>query len=302
MNYSKVFSQIIILFLIMIVGFIAKRKNIMNNEVSRGLTELVLNVTFPFMIIASFNFEYSKEMMNTGMIILGISFAAHLLLIAAGGILFRKYPQNLKGVLRFITVFSNCGFMGYPVINSIYGTVGVFYTAIYNIPFNIFMWTFGVMFFTGEKNTKDIKKVLLNPGIIAVFIGLILFIFSIKLPYVIYSTLDLIGATTTPLSMMIIGSMLADSDLKTIFSGFTVYYAALLRLVITPAVVFAILYLAGARGMLLGIPVLISGMPAAANTAIMAEKFNADSMFASKCIFITTLLSAVTIPLILLFL
>jgi predicted permease len=112
----------------------------------------------------------------------------------------------------------------------------------------------------------------------------------------------MVGSTTTPLSMIVIGSMLASSDLKNIFNGFTVYYAAAIRLILIPAVVFIVLRLLGSEGMLLGIPVLVSGMPAAANTAIMAEKFDADSMFASKCIFISTLFSIITIPLMLFFL
>jgi predicted permease len=135
MEYSKVFNQVVILFIIMIIGFFARRKNIINKEVNKGLTELVLNIRFPFMVIASFNFKYSHEMMASGGKILLISICIHLILILIGGIIFKKYPENMKGVLRFVIVFSNCGFMGYPVIDSVYGKTGVFYASIYNSHF-----------------------------------------------------------------------------------------------------------------------------------------------------------------------
>jgi malate permease and related proteins len=300
MDYSKIVNQVIILFLIMVVGYFARKKDIINSEVNRGLSELLLNITLPFMIIASFNFEFSKDMLYKAGILLFYSFIIHIVSAIVSKYIYHRYPEKTKGVLRFITVFSNCGYMGYPVVESIYGKIGIFYTAIFNIPFNIFCFTLGVMFYTGQKDFKTMKRALVNPGLISVAIGLILFVFSIELPFPVYRTLELVGSTTTPLSMIIIGSMLADIKVKDIFSGFELYYGLVVRLIVIPLVVLFVLKSFGVSGMYLGIPVLISAMPAAANTAVFAEKYGGDSAFASRMIFLTTVLSSITIPLIIL--
>lgn len=298
MAYTKVANQIIMLFLILFVGYIARKKNILTDESNRILSELLLNVSFPLMIIASFNYSFSKDMLYTAEKLFILSLIIHLCLILLTRIFYHKYKHESKSVLRFISIFSNCAFMGYPIIQSIYGNVGVFYTAIFNIPFNILMWTAGIILFTGERDIKSIKKIALNPGILSVFIGLIIFLFSIKLPQPIFKAMDMIGSTTVPLSMIITGSTLAGMNIKEVFSGFTVYYASAIRLIVIPAIVFVVLKAVGLSGMLLVIPVVIMGMPASANTSIMAEKYNADAALASRCIFITTTLSVITIPLI----
>jgi malate permease and related proteins len=300
MNFNNILNQVIILFFIMIVGFVARKKNIINSEVNKGLSEILLNITLPFMIIASFNFSFDKNMLHNSAVLFIYSLLMHGALVIISKIIYYKYPNVKKGVLRFITVFSNCGYMGYPVIESVFGKIGVFYTAIFNIPWNLLVYSVGIMFFSREKDSSSIKKAVMNPGIISVFIGLILFVFSIKLPLPIYNTLEMVGSTTTPLSMIIVGSMLAEMKLKDVFSGFEIYYGCVVRLVLIPVVVLVILKSFGVKDIFLGIPVLIAAMPAAANTAIFAEKYGGDSLLASRMIFISTALSAITIPLIIL--
>jgi predicted permease len=298
MDYSKILNQVIVLFLIMVVGYFARKRNIINSQVNKGLSELLLRITLPFMIVASFNYSYSKDMLYNAFILFIYSMIMHGSLVFISKLLYYKYPHKVKSVLRYITVFSNCGYMGYPVVESVFGKVGVFYAAIFNIPFNILSWTVGIMFFTGEKDFKAAKKVLLNPGILSVLIGLVLFIFSIKLPLPVYKTLESIGSITTPLSMIIVGSMLAEMNIRDVFAGFEIYYGCVVRLIVIPIIVIAILKLFGAKDVLLGIPTLIAAMPAAANTAIFAEKYGGDSLFASRIIFVTTMLSSLTIPII----
>lgn len=299
MNYINILNQVIVLFLIMLVGYIARKRNIINGATNKGLSEILLRITLPAMIIVSFNYNYSREMLLNASILFLVSAIIHVSLVFISKVLYFKYPSNVNSVLRFITVFSNCGFMGYPIVGSIYGKQGVFYTAIYNIPFNILMFTVGIMFFTQKSDFKSIRKEIINPSLISILIGLIIFIFSIKLPYPIYKSLDLIGSITTPLSMIVIGSMIAEVDIKDVLRGREIYYGAFVRLILTPMTVLFVLRLLHFKGIYLGIPVLISAMPAAANTAIMAEKYNGDSKLASRVVFVTTILSAITIPIIL---
>ena len=302
MENNQLVNQVMVLFIIMMVGFYAKKKKFLNNTVDKGLSELLINITLPFMIVTSFNIKYEAAMVNNAQKILLYSFLIHISLIFISKILFFKFPSNKQQVFRFITIFCNVGFMGYPVLESIYGGIGVFYAAIFNIPFNLLVWTVGVMLYTGEKDFKSMRKAMANPALIAVFIGLILFVFSIRLPVPIETSLKLVGSTTTPISMIIIGSMLAEMQFKNIFSDASIYYATFVRLLIVPMIIYVVLKFLKVDEFLLNICVILQAMPAAVTTAIIAEKYGGDSLLASQCVFITTIISVITIPIVILFL
>lgn len=302
MGNEIVINQVIILFLAMVTGLFAKKRDIINDEATKKLSEILLRITLPAMIIFSYNQEFSKELLAKGGIMLAYSLSIHIFTILLGNIIYWKYPDDIKNVLKFVTIYSNCGYMGIPVLEALYGQKGIFYASIYITIFNIFTWTNGVMIFTGEKDIKSVKKALINPGIIAVFIGLVIFIFSIKLPYPILKTLEMFGTMTTPLSMLIIGTLIANMDFKKLFSGFALYYITAIRLIILPLLTLLVLKLLGVTDtMLLGTCVTTAAMPAAANTAIFAERYNGDSIFASRIVAFSTIASMVTIPIIISF-
>lgn len=300
MSFNVVFNQVIVLFLVLLIGFIARKKNILSAEINKGLTEFLVNVTMPLTIISSFNQEYPESaLLNAGKIFL-LSTLIHLLSIFIGRLLYRKSEDNIKKVLWFTAVFSNCGFMGIPVMESIYGKIGVFYSSIYIIPFNIFIWTFGQVLFSGVREKKMVKNAFINPGIIGVLVGFIVYLLPFELPYVLTNVIDMMGSLTTPLAMIIIGSTLAGIEFREVFKGFSVYYGTFVRLLLIPFITLAFLKVIGIDGDVLGVCFISSAMPAAANTVIFAEKFSGDSVFASRVVFLTTSLSIVTIPLTLL--
>lgn len=296
MGNSALIEQVIVLFLIMIVGFIAKNKDIINSQVSKKLSELLLYITSPFLVITSFNFKFSMDMLTNAGIVFIFAVIAHIFSIVLGMIAFRKYPDRIKSVLKFITIFPNCGFMGFPVLESIFGKIGIFYGSIYVVVFNLFIWTYGVMLFSGSREKGSLKELMLNPGIISVFIGIIIFLFSIELPDPIFNTLDLVGGMTAPLSMLIVGALLADVDFKKLFYGSEIYYGSFIRLIFVPLIALAALRLIGMDEQLLKICVILVAMPAAANTAIFAEKYGADSILASRCVAVSTIFSMLTMP------
>lgn len=299
MNNTSVTNQVIMLFLIIGVGSYARKKNIINEEINKGLTKLLLEVTMPLMIITSFQHEFSKELMNNIIEIFAYAVAIHLILIALSALLFIKYNRDKKDILRFATIFSNCGFMGFPVVASIYGKVGILYASIFNMPFNIFSWTYGIMLYTKNKDSNNIKKILLNPGIVSVVIGVFLFVFSIKLPTTVYNTFKLVGDMTTPLSMIIVGAMIVQVNIKSIFKNISLYYISFVRLIFVPVLTYAILKLINAEEILRNISTIIEAMPAAAVTAIFAEAYNKEPEFASEVVFFTTFMSVIAIPVVL---
>jgi malate permease and related proteins len=295
---DSIINQVTILFLIMIVGIYVRKKEMLNAEVNKKLSDFLISITLPCLILSSFNMDYSQEMMEKARQIFMYSVIVHFVLIFVSSIFAYKFEEGSKKVLRFVTIFSNCGFMGYPVLEGLFGNTGVFYGAIFNIPVNLFMLSYGVMLYTGKRDMKTLKGALKHPGIIATVLGLILFSFSIRLPSPLFKTLISVGSMTTPLSMIIVGSMLAEIKVKEIFSGFIVYYASFIRLIIAPIITLIILKLLHADRLLLQIVVTIEAMPAAVISTVLAEKYGADSKLASKCVFISTIFSIITIPII----
>lgn len=296
---ANIINQVIILFLIMLVGLYARKKGMLNEETDKKLSDFLLNITLPCLILSSFNYEFSQEMLVNARLIFIYSVIIHFALIFASGVISYKYKDGPKAVLRFATIFSNCGFMGYPVLEGLFGKIGVFYGSIFNIPFNLFMLSYGTMLYTGKKDIRTLKAALKHPGIIATVIGLLLFTFSVSIPVPIYKALSSVGSMTTPLSMIIVGSMLAEIKFKEIFSGFLVYYASFVRLIIAPLITIIILKLLHADRLLFQISVTIETMPVAVIATVLAEKYGADTKLASRCIFISTIISMITIPIIL---
>lgn len=298
--------QVVVLFSLIIIGYIVKKLKVVNASIKKDISNLVINVTLPAFILSSMTSNFSREILSNSMTLLVISFSMYIFAILIG-IVFSKMlrlKQDEKNIYRYIIAFSNCGFMGYPIVDAVLGSQGVFYAAVFNLGFTSFVWTYGVYILRGGKSNDDNKSwkekvmTILNPALVAVVFGFAMFIFGIKLPFIISEPLDLIGRTTTPLSMMLIGFILSEVHIKDIVSGYKIYLLSFMRLLFMPLAMYYLLTLLDYSGYLLQIPVLIAAMPAAANTAIISSKYSGNYKLASKGIFITTLLSIVTIPLI----
>lgn len=295
MNQSYIINQVTTLLFLIVFGYVIRKLGILNRQLNKGLSDLLLYVTLPFSIITSFNFPFSRTLLANGIIVLLISMAIHLFAIFISKLLYFKYASATNQVLRAATVFSNCGFMGFPILEAVYGTQGVFYGSFYVLIFQVLIWTVGVGIFTGKQNTTTWRQVL-NPAVIAIITGFTLFVFSIKLPEPLFNALVMVGSMTTPISMLIIGSLLFEIKLSEVFSGFSIFYVTIMRLIILPLFAVSCLLFLGVKGITLGVPVLATAMPAAALIVVFAEKHGADAVLASRAVFLSTILSIITIP------
>lgn len=302
MGSSTVLTQVLILFIIMFIGFIAKKRDIINEAVSKKLSELLLKITSPLLVISSFQVSFTQEILDSVITVFIYAISAHIISAIIGQIIFFKYKGSTKKILKFSAIYSNCGFMGFPLLESLFGKVGVLYGSLYVAAFNIFLWTNGVMIFSNKKklDRDTVLKALINPGITSVIIGIVLFLFSIKLPYPVGRSIEIVGSMTVPLSMIIVGANIASCDFRKLLHGFELYYAALVRLALMPILAYVVLKLLGFSGILLSTCVLLVAMPVAATTTIFAEMYDEDALFASRVVAFTTLLSIVTIPLMML--
>lgn len=301
--FISLVNQILVLFLIMAAGYAAKKTKVLNQETIRGISMLILNVSLPALIISSMQFPFSNEMLTTSLQIALISVVTYLGLIAFsyGYARVIKMETARMDVTQFSLVFANVSFMGFPIISVLYGEQGVFYAALFNIPFQVLLVTLGVVFVTRHSEASsgkmNLRKALVSPGLIAIFIGFGFFVLPATIPTPLLQSLQMIGGITTPLSMIVIGGMLADVAFFSVFGDRDLYRLAFARLLLLPALVFAPLKLLGVEGMLLVIPVMIIGMPVATLTGAFARLYDSDYYYASKAIFLTTLCSLITIPL-----
>lgn len=299
MEISVVINGVISLFLIMLLGVYGSKRNIITDEINRGLTEILLKITLPLMIVSSFVFTFDESMEKNITKTFIYAFLTFVIVAIISYLLLIPIKSKKRKILQFANVFSNCGFIGFPIMENIYGFEGVIYTSIFNMYFAIFTWTYGIMIFTGKVTFKEIKKVLLNPCVIAVYIGVFIMKFNIQIPIVIYSTIKTVGSMTSPLSMIIVGVILSKANIKENLKDWTIYYGSIIKLLVIPILLYLITLIINDNSKVANTMLILSAMPAAAMTSILAENFNKEKEYAAVIVFFTTLISLITFPIIL---
>lgn len=300
---TEIVSKVLTFFVLIGIGFILRRTNLVDDLFTKGVSRFVLYVTLPALIVDSMNFEYSYEMFSNSVILLIAGGALYLILWLMGVVSSKilRLIGDTRSVFLYAVLFGNVAYMGYPVVELIIGKEGVFYSAVFNIWFNVLTWTVGVRIMSREAGSST-RKAFLNPGMISVFIGLILFFTPLKLPLFLDEALALLGQSTVPLAMVVAGIILASAKLSTILKSRTVIFYSLVKLCIAPVIVFFLLSAVEMPTMVEKILIIMSAMPAAANTSIFARIFDSDYELSSKLIASSTLFSMITIPLIISFL
>ena len=284
------------LFILMGIGVILRKKNIIPEEGKKFITDLVINLILPCSIISSFLVELTGERLRqTGQIFL-ISLSIQLVSFLVGHIAYRKCPPAHRTVMQYATVCSNSGILGTPIAEGIFGAEGTLLAAVFLIPLRVVMWTLGLSFFTKEAEKTSVGKVLTHPCNASVLIGLILMVTHIPLPALLEDSLRTVGSCNTALSMILVGSIIADMDIHLLHDRDTFYYSVI-RLVILPLLALIGCQSVGADSLVRNITVILTAMPAGATTSILALKYDGDAAFASACTALTTVLSLLAVPL-----
>lgn len=286
----------LMMFLEMAIGWYLRKKNLITEEGKRVLTDLVIDLILPCNIIQSFLIRLDREILMGGMQVLIISILIQIFCTFLSAVCYNRIDGGKRAVLQYATVCSNAGFLGNPVAEGVFGSLGLLYASVYLIPQRIVMWSAGVSYFTESPSKKEvIRKVLTHPCIIAVEIGLFFMVLQVSLPEFLTKTLSSISSSTTPMTMLLIGSIMAGADLKTVVSKTTAVYSVI-RLILIPLAVFLGCLVFRVDGLVTGVSVILAAMPAGSTTAILAAKYHRDEEFASKCVVLSTLLSMAAIP------
>ena len=292
-----VLEKIMSIFLIMALGFAAKKVKAVDAVFIKSLSVFMMNIALPFAFMVSLDRSIPKSTLPELGLMLVWSAAVHLASIGFSAIAYRRFPENRRKVLTFITVFTNSAFMGLPVAQSVGGAKGLMFGAVYNLVYVVLIYTYGFSVFRGRMESGQWKKVLFNPGVIAIFIGLVLWFLPFSLPAFVLDSMGLMGKLQTPLAMFIVGANIANIRIQGIFSGKELPLAIAVRLLLLPLATYAAIRITGATGTAPAITLLMVAMPAGAQTVVVAEMMDGDSTFASEVVFATTVLSILTIPL-----
>ena len=295
-DFLTVSGNVLTLFLLIGVGVVCAKVKLLSDGAVKALANLVLYIATPCVIIKSCIREFDPAMLWGFLTVVAVAAVNHALLILLARVVFRDKEESRRRVLRCATVFSNAGYMAIPLQQAILGDVGVFYCAAYVIVFNVFLWTYGLAEMSGESRLS-VKKIVLNPGVIGVAVGLTLFVLPIPVPALIADGIGHLAALNTPIPMLIVGYYLAQTDLLGALRDGRGWLCIALRLVVAPPVALGGLLLCGIRGDLLTSLMICIATPVATACTMFATRFDRDPRLSVNLVSLSTLLSMVTLPL-----
>ena len=302
MGYSiSIIKQVIIMFLITCVGVLCYKRNILTKDVEKKLSSLVLRVVNPCFIFMSYQIDYSSDMLKGLLIAFALSIATHLIFIFASNILIRKNKCSEYIIERFSIIYTNCGFMGIPLVNGVFGSEGVLYATAYLTVFNIFVWSHGVMTMRNSFSKDSILQVLKSPAIIAIALGLLCYVTKIRVPEIIGRSLDYVSSMNTPLAMITAGLTIAQTRIIEIIKNKRIILITLLRLFVFPAAAIMVLSFLPISDDVFMPVMLTACCPTAAIGTLFAVQYDKNASYSSQIFSISAILSVLSMPLMILF-
>lgn len=298
MSFFDTLREMLVILFAMAMGFLAHRLGYFNVETDQRLSKVVLSITMPSLIVSAVITGESLPEMEKLLTVLEVA-VVYYLLQALFSLLAPRFLGGTaaqQGVWRFALIFNNMAFIGYPVVTALFGPEALFYAVILNVPFNLLSYTLGPLMLAGAKRFR--WRQLVTPCTVAAVLGLFFALTRLRPPAIVGECLAFVGDVTVPLSLLVVGSLLAGLPVGQVFKSPRLWCLSLLRLLVLPVLLFAILQLLGAEPMLLGIAVIEMAMPVAINGSMLSLEYGGDTETMAQATLLTTAVSIVTIPLI----
>lgn len=292
-------QQMIIFFLIMLVGYICRKVRVFGETTGKTISGIVINIGNPALIIASGMNPETLENKEKLLITLGVALIFFIIMFVIAELIPRVLRADREdyGAYQVMTIFSNIGFMGYPLLDAMYGSEAVIHAAIFNLLYSVLIYTYGInKMKTGGEREKLNWRQLLNVGVISCGIAVILYISNIPVPMIFEDTATRIGAVTGPLSMLVIGDSLAQIRLKELFTDVRLLIFSVLKLILMPALLLWGLGFFITDPMFRGVCLVMTATPVGSMTVMLAQQYDGDYRLTSKGVALTTILSVVTMP------
>lgn len=288
-------KQVFIMFVLMAIGFVAYRKQILSNQGTKDIGKLLLNVAIPMIVISNFCVEKSAEKTAELFESALLSFLCMALSVAFAYLAYHKKDR----IAEFSAAFSNAGFIGIPLVQAIFGSGAVFYISVMIVLINVLQWTYGVYTITDDKSVMDFKKIMKNPLILSVGIGIVIYFLNIRLPKIAMDIISSISAINTPLAMIVSGVYLAQSDLLNAMRKKDAWLLSLSRLIVIPLVVMLVFRFLPFGSTAMKLSILLAGAcPVGSNVAVFAQQYDKDYRKGVEYVCVSTLLSILALPLV----
>ena len=289
-------NQIVKMFLMIAVGYLLGRKKVLVEDTTARLSNILLMVATPCTLITSFNQAYTPEKMRGLLVSFALSAFVYVFNIVLASLLWRKDHPTA----RFCTIFSNAGFIGIPLVTGVFGIEAVFYLAPFIVCFYLFVWTVGVLLMSGDKGEVSFRKIITNPCIWAVVLGIVVFLLPVKPPAAIMEAVSTLGGLNTPLAMLVLGTYLSRTNLLDMFRNKRAYLISFYRLVLLPGLLLLVLMLLPKEYAQISMIILIAAAaPVGALAPVFAQMYNHDTSEGAQTVCLSTLLCIATMPFIL---
>lgn len=296
-SFFTVFDQVLILFILMGAGFAMQKAGLFGKDGVTAMSNAVLWGATPCLIIESFQQEFDRQLAGSLLVFSAVAVGAIILSLYIVPLVFGRGFRDETKLLSFACTFSNCGFMGIPLAAAVFGEEGALYASVFVAVFNFVQWTLGYVSLSGKG--LNLKKTIINPGVLGILAGVPLFIFSVKLPYVISESISLLASFNTPVAMLIIGATLAAAELSKSLSDKRVLLVCAVRLIIEPLIALALLYFLPLP--LAHVPLCVLmiefAAPCGATTVIIGGMCGKNTELGGSCVTVSTLCSLATLPL-----
>lgn len=298
-----ILKQMAVLFIVMMVGVWAFKKDIMDSATSKKISSIVINIANPAIILSGVLGDTSQIQGRDLVVTVTASIVLYLFLLIAVAFLpyLLRVPKKSAGTYRVMAVFSNIGFMGFPIISAVYGSGALLYASVFLIPYNILIYTYGIQMMRqgeqGDQGGFQWKKVI-NIGVVFCLISIFLFIAKISLPSWVENTITMLSSLSAPLSMMVIGASFATMNLKELFCDVKLLLFSVIKLIVLPIIGTLIAKQWIDNWALCGVIMVMLSTPVGSMTAMLAQEYDGDYILASKGVAITTILSVITIPIV----
>lgn len=284
------------MFFLILIGLYLRKKNIIKDAGKEAIMDLILVVVLPCNILKAFSVDFGENILQNFALIFIIACLTQVFAQIVSAFAYNKFDDGKKAVFQYATVCPNSGFMGNPVIEGLYGTIGLTYNSVFSIPLRIIMWTAGVSYFNQKSNKKAlIRSILIHPCMLSTYFGFILMFTPIYIPDFMFGAIVSCSNCCTALTMIYIGTIVADVKPREMFDRDQLYFS-FIRLIIMPLIVFISCKLCNIDPFVAGISVILTGMPGGSTTSLLASKYGGDTISATKCVVCSTMLSMISLP------
>lgn len=295
---ETILKQTLIMLILMLVGALSAKTGLISSAANKDLSKFILQVVNPVVIFMSYQTELKPELVKKLLLTFGLSALAMAVMLAGAYLFIRPKKGKNTEIERFSSIYSNCGFMGIPLVNALFGMEGVFCLTAFITVFNLTVWTHGVILITGEKDVKSVLKVLRSPTMIAIGLGLLAFFLKIRLPEIPSKALGYISELNTPLAMVVSGVTISETNLLSIVKKVSIYKVCFSKLILFPFIL-SVIFLAFPVDEQVKMTVLVAAAaPPAAMCTLLCVRSGKDSLYASEIFTAGTILSVITLPIV----